>query len=107
MGKDRCNHYVYGNKCELKSGNGQKQRTAFCVGDGKSTYQSILGGLNGDGYSVKHGPCMCDLKSMCGSCKSMNAIEIYPVYKPFEPTKLALDKYSGVRIARDESLISF
>ena len=50
---------------------------------------------------------MCDLKSMCGSCTSKNSIEIYPVFKPWEPTKLALDKYQGVRIARDESIISF
>ena len=62
--------------------NGNKQRTSFCVGDGKSKYQAILGGINNDAYGNKHGPCMCDSNNMCGGCKSTNVVEIYPVIPP-------------------------
>ena len=91
----------------LQGSNNHKQRSSFCVSDGKSTYQAILGGLNSDSYKVKHGPCMCDLKTMCGSCTSMNVIEIYPVYKPFEPTKIKLEEYVGIAIQQEKSRLSF
>jgi hypothetical protein len=52
------------------------QRATLCIADGKN-FQSILGGLNGDGYRVKDGPCMCNGNNMCGDCTSNNIIEIY------------------------------
>ena len=75
---------ISGNSCESHQSGNDQQRTAFCVGNG-ATFQSILGGINGDNYGNNHGPCMCNPGSMCGSCTSTAVIEIYAVTPHLPP----------------------
>ena len=69
--------FAQGEKCSWGSGG---QRTTLCIGNGQ-TFQSVLGGINGDGYGNGNGPCMCNTAELCGTCKSKNIIEIYHLGK--------------------------
>ena len=76
---------VEGHRARFASGatcswGGSGQRTTLCIGNGQ-TFQSVLGGINGDSYGNGNGPCMCDTAELCGLCESKNIIEIYHLGK--------------------------